>query len=200
MSLVTVSKKRNRVYRRRFDHDEARRLRNEEGLSYTALAKRFGVSPTAVQRVCDLDVRTRMEETRRRHLYTACSVCGGPASKYVRPTSPRPDGVVLCTRCAAKENRTRFRYDELGALAAVRCTTCKRWLEPGEFCRARGKSESLHGSCRACNTAHRRERRLRRRVPCLRCGRLRSHPDDTHKRGYPDSGLCADCHRRRPRS
>lgn len=46
MSLETHSKKRNRVYERAFDHEEAQRLRSE-GWSYDDLAERFGVSLTS---------------------------------------------------------------------------------------------------------------------------------------------------------
>lgn len=51
MALVTVSKKRNRVYYRKFDHDEARRLRAEDPKhwSYSELARHFDVSKTAIR-------------------------------------------------------------------------------------------------------------------------------------------------------
>lgn len=50
MGLVTHSEKRNRTYQRKFDHEEAVRLR-KEGATYTELAERYGVTPMTVRRV-----------------------------------------------------------------------------------------------------------------------------------------------------
>lgn len=60
MSLQTVSTKRNRVYERAFDHDEARQLREADPKTWThkALAAHFGVSTQAVKRVLDEPMTT----------------------------------------------------------------------------------------------------------------------------------------------
>lgn len=48
-----------RVYVRRFDWDEARRLRSE-GMSYPKIADMFGVTPEAVRYACDDEARAKM--------------------------------------------------------------------------------------------------------------------------------------------
>lgn len=75
-----------RVYERKFDWGEARRLR-KRGWSYARIAEKLGVSEAVVNRVCDPRAKAMMDmqalEYRQRHgnAYTgkaACEGCGGP--------------------------------------------------------------------------------------------------------------------------
>lgn len=50
---------------RRFDHDEARRLR-AGGLVYAAIAERLGVSISAVRVACDEEAWAETQEAKRR--------------------------------------------------------------------------------------------------------------------------------------
>jgi transposase-like protein len=50
MNNVTVSARRNRVYERKFNHEEAVR-RHDAGASYSTLAREYGVTPMTVRRV-----------------------------------------------------------------------------------------------------------------------------------------------------
>jgi len=50
MGMETHSTRRNRVYARKFDHDEAFRL-HQQGWTYEALARRYDVKPMTVRRV-----------------------------------------------------------------------------------------------------------------------------------------------------
>lgn len=167
MSMVTVSRVRNRVYQRKFDHDEARRLHAEEGLGWAEIGRRLGVHPASVMRVCDPRTRERMRLAGLRHAYVPCTVCGEPCSRY-RQQGDYP----RCQRCAGADRQTRFRLDELGQVAAVRCQACRRWLDPGLFQRNRTDSRGIHEQCRECGTRARRAYRQAGRVPCEGCGTL----------------------------
>jgi len=50
VSKVKISDKRKRTYERKFDHEEAAQLHGE-GESYSALGRRYGVTPMTVRRV-----------------------------------------------------------------------------------------------------------------------------------------------------
>ena len=108
MSLVTVSKKRNRVYPRRFDHDEARTLYIMEGWTLSALARHFGVTPSAVKRVVDPATKLRMYEKSLAFLMSGeCRACGGPRNLYGRHSKPY-ESSGLCRRCWSESKQTRF--------------------------------------------------------------------------------------------
>lgn len=153
MSLVTVSEKRNRVYRRAFDHEEAQALR-ADGWTYPALAERFGVSVTAVARVCDPEVRARMDAAAK----------GWLAENRRRPCR----GGCGCLVWLQNKGRTGYCpscFAELRAAAGVRegelrCSKCGGWKPDAEFGRAKRKTRRGRRLwCRACESAARRARR-----------------------------------------
>jgi hypothetical protein len=155
VSEVTVSKVRNRTYQRQFDHDEARALK-AEGWSYTELGKRFGVSDTAVRRVCDPklrdDMNARSIEWMRQN---ARAECKGGCGKLVWAMKGRSG---YCARCTARRSTAAdVRPD------ALRCTKCREWKPDALFPKA-GTWTSRRGRksrCRACETARRRASRQR---------------------------------------
>lgn len=53
MSGYSLGRRRKRSYARKFDWDEARRLR-AEGWTFQALAARYGVNKSAIERVCKM--------------------------------------------------------------------------------------------------------------------------------------------------
>lgn len=142
-----------RVYERKFDWDEARHLR-AGGLTYAAIAERFGVTTQAVVFACDDEARARQ---RVRHAAWRasgrCADCGTQNTK----DSER------CIACAGKARRTRFRYDASGQLIAVRCAICKSWKPSSEYAKNAAESEGLHAQCRNCNTAMKRRWRAANR-------------------------------------
>lgn len=152
MSLVTVSEKRNRVYRRAFDHEEARALR-ADGWTYPALAERFGVSEAAVARVCDPEMRARIDAAANRWARENRRPCRGGCGRLVWLQNRGRTG--YCQSCFA----------ELRAAAGVRegelrCSKCGGWKPDAEF--ARQKRKTRRGRrlwCRACETAARRANR-----------------------------------------
>lgn len=177
MSLVTISTKRKRIYSRKFDHDEARRLRVMQGWSYARLARHFGVSRAAVARVVNPDVRRRMQEyTDRWVMGGECRACGGPCARNHRD---------YCRKCASERSRTRYRYDELGQLASLRCTTCKQWKSPETFPSNRTRPFAKHHECRECGTKARQAYRERHKVPCTFCGAPCLPPKEKATNGAP---------------
>lgn len=168
--MIPGARYKGRQYKRRFDHDEARRLHALDPKEFSAwkLAKKFGVSYQAIRRVIDPEFAVVFDARAQRALYVPCVKCGRPCSKHMqRHVAERGH---YCIKCAGKENRTRFREDSAGNIVEVRCTTCKRWLPVGEFPSARGESENLRRECRECDTKARQSYRERHKEPCVACG------------------------------
>lgn len=176
-----------RVYTRKFDWDEARRLRSE-GFPVHQIALRLGVSDNAVYSATDPDARLRMIALRCR-LQTSgvCTGCGAPCSH-------RPGHADRCRLCWADSVTTTVRDDTL------RCASCEEWKPDDAFpwyaenvrhanVRRRGRRQH----CRACDNRKRVERRRQNQWrPCERCGTRCSGRDPRHGPG-PD--LCIDCYR-----
>lgn len=153
MSLVTVSDKKNRVYQRAFDHDEAQKLR-AEGWTWQALTVHFGVSEAAVRRVCDPKVRERMaangNDWHRAHRQPCLGDCGA----LVWMTAP--DRTGYCADCvSARRAAEAVRETEL------LCRKCGEWKPDAEFTddRRRTRRRGKRTFCRACDTAARRGHR-----------------------------------------
>ena len=174
MSMVTVSRKRARVYRRKFDHDEALRLRSE-GHACGKIAAMLGVSEQAIRRVVVPGERERMEAQYRRTYAGTCETCGGPclSIRHAGKRDHNPDGRELCQRCRSDEKIERIRFDSDGALTEVRCSSedCangERWQPPENFGRGpshrRFREGGISNHCRACQTAKRRDYRRRNRA------------------------------------
>ena len=175
-----------RVYERKFDHDEARR-RRAEGKTYRELAAEFGVSETAVLRVCNPAAEAKMVISTRRSLMVPCEVCGSECVRATAAMKARhsPDGRSLCARCRGREKRQRLLFDDAGTLIAVRCSMreCangERWQTPDHFPKGEYFSDvrpgGIHGICRSCNRAMRRKYRDRNKVPCSHgCGAMVLH-------------------------
>lgn len=203
METLHFSEKANRQYKRRFDHDQARTLR-EHGFDYDTISKMMGVSDTAVRRVCDPVFAAALAARSKAFYEDSCEMCGKPClsprhkAKWGRPGH---DGRALCVRCRSDTKRLRLRFDELGNLAAVRCVTCKQWQQPERFGRGVRHREvrdgGIHTSCRSCLTMLRQDYRLRHKVPCKKCGTPVLPPNEKGRRGK-DTGLCGPCwHRSR---
>lgn len=144
-----------RVYERKFDWDEARRLR-AEGWTYASLADRYGVSPTGVQRVCDERLRARMSRQAAERQRSTCIECGAPCSwNRYQQDHPR------CRECFQFLRRTTHEYDPSGKLVAIRCVTCREWKKPDAYARDRMRPEGRHHQCGSCSTIARREYRHR---------------------------------------
>lgn len=176
-----------RVYVRKFDWDEAVRLR-ASGLTLQAVASQLGVSVTAVQLACDPRLRAvnelRVAEYQRRG---RCRTCGGRCSR----NASGPQGE--CRACAYKRQATTVRPKSL------RCWSCKVWKPDTDFPWNRAEAElrrGRHGTCRVCQTILRTAYRQRRRVPCVNCGQPRSHPGERSGKGVScrDTGLCRECY------
>lgn len=142
-----------RVYVRKFDWDEARQLR-AQGWSWQRLADRFGVSTTAVARVCDEATRERLAANLERwQRGGVCDDCGGPMNRISRRA-----GSKRCKSCAYQAALTTVRGD------SVWCYDCKQWKPRSEFQANRSTRKTaggIHRQCRACNTAAKREWRHR---------------------------------------
>lgn len=168
---------------RKFDWDEARRLR-AQGMTYAAIAAQLGVTSTAVALACDDRARAmawaRSAEYQRQHgnpfMYDTCA-CGG--RKHTR--------AKRCRACWEADHRKQI--DEHGNLW---CHHCKRYLAPRSFSADFRLMETRKGRrrvCTECDTKMRREYTEAHKVPCANgCGRkVRS---ETAKRG---TGLCHVC-------
>jgi len=158
MSLVTVSKKRNRVYYREFDHDEARRLRAEDPKrwSYRALAEHFDVSYTAVQRLFNAHAEERLNRHTLRWARRRRRPCLGGCGTLVWAHTKNRTG--YCLRCiGAQFAAANVREAEL------RCTRCGEWKPDDQFYRRRSnharRGRATH--CKPCSAIDRREHRHR---------------------------------------
>jgi hypothetical protein len=153
MSLVTVSTKRNRVYQRKFDHDECRRLR-QDGWTYQALADHYHVSIAAIDRVLNPNRRKRMDERTRDWLTAICDDCGKTCTHNWSSKKGRHDR-VCCKQCGDKRRREEHliaRHDEHGNIHCCRCETHK---PPDDF--RFDKHGFPRNRCRSCETAARRD-------------------------------------------
>lgn len=139
-------------YRRKFDWEEAKRLR-ATGLTYEKVAATLGVSEMAVYLALNPEVRVRQEEMRREWVKSGtCTDCGGAAT---RGYGPNRRG--RCRACFAKQRTTSVRDGEL------QCVTCREWKDDDGFphnasarCVVR---RGRHHQCRACQTEAKREYR-----------------------------------------
>lgn len=161
---------------RRFDWDEARRLRRT-GMSYAEIARRVGVSPHAVKRACDAHYRNA--DALRQSLYQrgTCSECGEPCS-WNRYRQEKP----ICRDCSHVKKATSVRPDSLY------CASCREWKHDNEFAFSRSASKprrGRHRQCRACQTEARQAYRERHRVPCACCGAPALPPNEKGPRGAP---------------
>lgn len=175
------SRLRDRVYVRKFDRAEARRLR-ERGLTYREIGERLGVSATAIGLA--LNPRSRMLNELNSALWIMsgrCRECGAACTNR-----PSRDGLgPRCHACYAKSLVTTVRADSL------RCVDCKRWLPDSMFPQyhAAEYRRYRYRSCRECSTSRRREYRERTKVPCDACGQPVGHPRDGNS-----TGLCRTCY------
>lgn len=152
----------NRVYKRKFDHDEARRRRGE-GESVSAIAASYGVSPLAVARATDPHMRAKMDVASREwmaaHPRRDLCDCGREKSKSSK-------------RCRECYVATLAHADPVDASGNVWCTACARYLSPSLF--LHDPRKPLRGFrrtfCRSCETKARQDFRERRKIPCVCCG------------------------------
>lgn len=149
---------RNRVYVRAFDWDEARRL-HDEGHSYSAIARRYGVTPAAVRRVLVPGLREKInaravEWVRENHPHVGpCVDCGEPCS------SARYRHGARCKACDTKAKATSVHPD------ALRCCLCQLWLPDEDFSPAPSKAQrrGRTAECKPCLAQRKRDdRRFRR--------------------------------------
>lgn len=203
MSLLNYSAAKNRVYVRRFDHDEAR-ARYGAGESIRALANEYGVSTSAVRFALFPDEKLRNYEAVKRWQQGVCESCGGPAMRLVGSKKlHNPDGRTLCAACWAKLRRKPLRLRADGVLV-YQCSHCEEWKPLDQFApRVRRRLEAGENprrnsgaTCRACSTAARQAYRERHKQPCERCGKPALPPNEKGGNGRArDRVLCLDCYR-----
>lgn len=146
-----------RVYERKFDWDEARRL-CAEGLSYDQIGARLGVSGTAVYRVVVPGIRERMNAASV--AWTRGGTC--PDCGKIGVSRTRLDKSRRCVDCAHKKMVTSVRDGEL------LCFGCREWKPDHDFPRNRGKRARVrrdrHNFCRGCQAPMRQRSRERARL------------------------------------
>ncbi len=171
---------------RTFDYDEAARLRSE-GLTYSEIGERFGVTDAAIQRAVNPKRRAEMlARTAAFQRSGICPDCGGQASRNGLNLQHR------CRSCASKLAATSVMPRSL------RCAVCRVFKLDDDFPRHRRRQHrrGRHTVCRACQAAVRQQSRERRKVPCKNCGKPRTHPSDNGEgTGRRNTGLCLDCFR-----
>lgn len=148
-----------RVYQRRFDRDEARRLR-DQGLTYAEVGRRLGVTREAIRYGLDPAARLRADAARAR-LQTSgtCIDCGAPCSHNATSNTLAgrgPDDDV-CRECSYARQRTSVRPD------ALWCPGCEAWLPDDAFHRNASSRKGRRGrrnECKACDTARRHAYRV----------------------------------------
>jgi hypothetical protein len=158
VSLETISPKRpGRVYRRAFDHEEAKALRQADPKTWTYahLAEHFGVSENAVFRVL---IPGQQERYARRALEWARAhrrPCKGGCGRLVWAQNKGRSG--LCVSCMNRARATSVRPDTL------HCGRCREWKPDQDFPlqRSRKTRRGRASLCRPCQTVARREHRQR---------------------------------------
>lgn len=173
---------------RLFDYDEAKRLR-ADGLTYQAIADRFGVSNSAVAlAVNDAAREIANERANAWQRRGVCIDCGGQCTRTAGTPAHR------CKTCAALAKATSVREDEL------QCMKCREWKPDAGFPSNRAESgvrRGRHDQCRPCLTEAKREWRERTRVPCsYGCGRLVEGKNRRTPGKPPACFYCATSHRR----
>lgn len=149
-----------RVYRRKFDWDEARRL-HAEGWTYSALAMRFGVNRNSIAMACHEPTRiASLVERARIQASGTCCECGKQCSHnstYNRRAGREPDQ-DLCKSCSSK------------AMMAVRfadgCSRGHPWTP--ENTRLRPSDGFRY--CRTCDRERKARVRFERGGQCEVCG------------------------------
>lgn len=201
MSLTNYVASKNRVYVRKFDHDEAR-ARYAAGETIRALADGYGVTWNAVQRVVKPESYAAHLEASRRWRTGTCEMCSGPAQRLVTGKKQHnTDGRVLCVTCRAKTRRKQIRLGADGEIL-VECWSCRTWKPVTEFGPRvtrrliNDKALGRTACCRACETAARRDYRERHKVPCERCGQPCLPPSEKGNRAS-HRALCRSCYRSR---
>jgi hypothetical protein len=176
-----ASELRNRVYKRRFDWDEALLL-HQAGWTITALAEKYGVTRNAVRLATDPRGRSQQRAYQaERAASGTCGTCGGPCNGNRK--------IMRCVTCAAEAKVRRFKVDERGRHVA-HCARCDEWKPWGEFATDESFRNGLRLRCRVCETTARRLRRHANRLPCVWCGTPAS-PDSR----YPDKpSECRECY------
>lgn len=152
---VTITKT-GRVYKRKFDWDEARRL-HSLGYSYKQLAKKYDVSCTSIARVCDDHTYHRMRRTQEEWQRSGkCIECGelGRSPYQQRLRNGR------CRSCATAFATKSVREHEL------RCYHCQQWKPDedfpfGNYTFGHYLRRRRNGHCRLCCTIIKREWRER---------------------------------------
>jgi hypothetical protein len=155
-----------RVYRRRFDWDQAHRLRSD-GWSYGQIARVLGVTTGAVRQACDEEYRLAvLAAVVRFQTSGVCSVCGARCSRNRSTQTP------ICRSCSLDNLATSVDDD------ALRCTKCNRWLPDEDFAfvspgarHRRIRRRGRRHYCRSCESKARAERRRRNQSEtCVDCG------------------------------
>lgn len=154
--LETRSAKINRVYPRKFDHDQAREL-HAGGVSLRQIARQVGVSRSAVQRVVNPIRRQQVDAATKRTLEAICDDCGGRCSHNWYAKDHRHDRVV-CRSCAAKRTRRETLARRLDQDGRIHCSKCDTHRPPSMYRLVRGFPYCW---CRPCENAQRRSSRSR---------------------------------------
>lgn len=169
---------------RKFDYDEAARLR-AEGLTYQAIAERFGVTAMAVYWAVNEEARERaIARNTEWQRSGTCPDCGGPSTRHSITKSLR------CKACFDRTQATSVHEDEL------RCFRCREWKPDEAFPRNRSGRKlrrGRHNFCRACSTVVRQEYRERHKVPCVGCGAPALPPREKGSDGA-DVPRCRSCY------
>lgn len=171
-----------RVYQRKFDWDEARRLR-KTGMTYEDVADILGISPMAVYFACNPRSRAQNQMAHAAYQQSGtCEDCGGPCS--YNPTRM----IKRCRECATAARVTTVRDGEL------KCSRCQTWLPDRDF-HADRSARTEHRRfrnkvCRACATEEKREWRRRHALVCVDCGGP-VNPDNRNR----ETPRCRQCWR-----
>ncbi len=153
MAMVTESTKRNRVYTRMFDHDEAIRMHAEDPEMWTptGLAEHFDVSLAAVQRILDPVARERMARKANAWARRQRRPCLGGCGTLVWHHKPGRSG--YCIECVGL-----LRASDGVREHELLCRHCGQWKPDSEFSKGRARGRRYKRThCRACSTEIRRE-------------------------------------------
>jgi hypothetical protein len=139
---------------RRFPHEEAQAL-HAQGMSVRKIADRFGVTETAIRRVCNPSIRARMDAAALRWMReNKREPCLGGCGALVWTAVAQRTG--YCPACWQAADGVR----EDGLL----CRKCDEWKPDDEFGRGASAPKARRGHrswCRVCDALARRAHRAK---------------------------------------
>ena len=139
---------------RRFDWDEANRLRGE-GATYAEIGRRLGVTGNAIYLACNSHARARQRKYGAAWKKMTCEDCGGTCAPNPYHPHARLDRMI-CRKCSSRRRREETLLKRMNHDGDLLCARCGEWRPVETFAMNYGYPR---WECRYCETTRRRANR-----------------------------------------